>query len=220
MSRALLASVFAVVVICCSACGSAPNPASSSSSAPSPATTAAASTSALGQAATSNPGSTPAPIPAETPWTFTSLEYPYSMALPEGWHAGAAIVKWDGVTQPGYDESSVDKFGGPVSASAFAFAGPTTMDLNAFATDRIAATYRDHGDTCKDPLEVKEDTRVGADPAVFLAWNCGILINQVVVIHRGVGFSMVIRDLRVHAATDATDRRLLDTLLAGVTFSN
>jgi hypothetical protein len=157
--------------------------------------------------------------PPETPSLFTSTQYPYSVMLPYGWHAGAAIAKWDGVSQPGSTEPTVDKFGGSASASAFAMAAATNLDLTDLVKDRIAANFRDHGDTCpKEAPDVNQPTTVGDDPAVFLAWNCGILINMVITVHDGLAFLMVMRDVQVHAATDPADRALLDALVSGVRF--
>jgi hypothetical protein len=153
-----------------------------------------------------------------TPSSFTSPLYGYRLTLPAGWTAAPAILRWDGKTQPGSEEPVVDKFGGPRSASAFAFAAPVALDLAGFVQDRIAATARDHGDTCPTGPEVDEPIMIDGQPGVFLAWNCGILINLALTVHGGTGFAMTMRDLGVRAATDPTDRALLDTLLASLAF--
>ena len=202
MPKPILVTVAALLVV--AGCSSTPSPSSSVAGTAS---------------ATAVPNATSKP--AETPSLFTSVQYPYSLMLPPGWHAGAAVEKWDGTSQPGSTEPSVDKFGGSASASAFAMAAETELDLPDLVKDRIAANFRDHGDTCPvETPDVNEPTTVGDDPAAFLAWNCGILINMVVTVHDGLAFLMVMRDTQVHASTDLADRALLDTLLSGVRFSS
>ena len=236
-----LVALVAVLVVIAGCSAAASPPAGAPTSAAAPLVTATASSITVPTAAP-----TTAPAPAETPSTFASVVYPYSIALPAGWHAGAALLKWDGVSQPGHEEPTVDKFGGPISASVWAFAGSTKLDLKGFVKDRIAANFRDHADTCNAAADVTEPVKVGDDAAILLAWDCGILIiygfvvsqsaldfwlivlislalgiliNQVVLVHDGIAFAIAMRDLQVHAATDPADRAALDTLLAGITFS-
>ena len=52
---------------------------------------------------------------------------------------------------------------------------------------------------------------------MLLSWDCGILINQALLIRDGTGFVFVMSDPGVQAATDATDRALLEGLLDSVT---
>ena len=212
MSNQRLLSIVALVALCgCSgpSGGSAAPPAGAG-------VTPSAGSSSLIVAATPRPASTAAA--AATPSTFTSPLYGYRLTLPAGWAAGAAVLRWDGLSQPGYEEPVVDKFGGPPSASAFAFAGSVTSGLDAFVQDRIKANARDHGDTCPTTPEVNEPIQIGGQPGVFLAWNCGILINQAVTVHDGVGFAMTMRDMDVQAATNSEDRAILEALLDSVVF--
>ena len=204
----VLAFVALLAVAACS--GSSVGPAS-------PPTGAAAASQAPSVAAATS-GPSPTAAAAETPSSFTSPLYGYSLTLPPGWRAGPAVFRWDGKTAAGHEEPEVDKFGGPPSATAWAFAGPVTLDLAGFVQDRIDANVRDHGDTCPAPPEVNEPIQIGGEPGVFLAWNCGILINQAVIVHQGVGFCMVMRDRAVQAATDAGDRAIHKTLLDSVVF--
>jgi len=181
-------------------------------------TTPSAGASAPPSVAAATPGPTSTTTAAETPSSFTSPLYGYSLTLPAGWRAGAAMTRWDGTSQPGYEDLAVDKFGGPVSASAFAFAAPVTFDLDAFVQDRINANARDHGDTCPPTPEVNEPIEIGGEQGVFLAWNCGILINQAVIVHKGLGFAMTMRDRDLKAATNPADRAILEALLDSVIF--
>jgi hypothetical protein len=179
-------------------------------------------------AATSTPATapvTPAPRTAssagpnavETPSTFTSLLYRYSLTLPAGWHAGPAMLRWDGASAPGNEDAAVDRFGGPSTASAFVFAGPTAVDLDTLVKNTITWTVRDHGDTCTERTpEVREPIEIGGEPGTFLAWNCGILINHAITVHDGMAFTMVMRDPGVPAASDPTDRALLQELVDSV----
>ena len=160
------------------------------------------------------------PVPAAaTSSTFTSLLYDYSITLPAGWSAAAAMIHWDGASAPGNSDGSVDKLIGPQDLSAFAFAGPTALDLDAFVEDTIAWTIRDHGDTCPERTpQARERIMIGGQPGIFLAWACGILINQVITVHAGTAFTMVMRDPGVPTATDPQDRAILEELLDSVVF--
>jgi hypothetical protein len=204
-----IASLLSTVVIA-AAC-SAPA-AQGTAGPPSAAPTSAAS--AAPPSTTVTPAATPS-----GPTTFTSLLYKYTVTVPEGWTTSAALLPWDGVSQPGHEQAEVDKFVPPSSnAMAWGFAGPVSMGLNAFVQDRIKATARDHGDTCPTGPEVNEPVAIGNENGVFLAWDCGILINEAQAIRDGIAYVFVMRDLDVHAATDPTDRALLQALLDSVQF--
>jgi hypothetical protein len=205
--KPVLTFVALVAVAACS------GPSASPSSAPASAAVTAAASQAPSVAV-----ATPTTSVAASPSTFTSPLYGYTLTLPAGWSAGAAIFRWDGRSAAGHEEPEVDKFGGPPSASAWAFAAPVKLDLDGFVQDRIEANAREHGDTCPATPEVNEPIQIGGEPGVFLAWNCGILINQALIVHEGIGFCMLLRDLKVQAATDDADRALLEDLLNSVTF--
>jgi hypothetical protein len=156
---------------------------------------------------------------AASPVTFTSPLYGYTITLPPDWAVGAAILRWDGRSAPGHEEPTVDKFGGPPSASAWANAAPVTVDLDRFVKDNIAWTVRDHGDTCPATAPEKtEPIKIGGETGTLLSWDCGILINQALLVRNGTGYVFVMRDLAVQAATDPADRALLESLLNAVTF--
>jgi hypothetical protein len=205
-SKLVLSFVALVFVAACS--GSSVTPSSPPVTAPS-----AASEPPSAVAATPGP-----PWAAPTPVTFTSPLYAYSVTLPAGWNVGAAMLRWDGASAPSSDASQVDKFASPGPLSVFGFAAPLKSDLDAFVKDNIAWVVRDHGDTC--PARTPENTervKIGGEDGVLLSWDCGILINQALLIHRGNGYVFVMRDPDVHAATDANDRAILDALLGSVT---
>jgi len=150
------------------------------------------------------------------PTAFTSPLYGYTATIPAGWAVAPAVLRWDGKNQPGPD-ADTDKFGGPDQITLFAFAGSFTGDLDAFVTDRIAATHRDHSDTC--PIakpDVNQPFQIGGQAWVLLAWDCGGLINQAVTVHKGVAYSFVFRDLAIKAATDPADDRLFQSILQSV----
>ena len=152
------------------------------------------------------------------PTSFASPLYGYRLTLPPGWIAAAAIIPWDGVRQPGPD-ADVDKFAGPAELSAFGFAGPTSLDLDALVADRIAANARDHADTCPaDALEVNEPIVVGEEEGVLLGWDCGALINQAVAVHAGVAYAFTFRDLSISTSRDPADGALFRTILDSVAF--
>ena len=153
-----------------------------------------------------------------SPVAFTSPFYGYTVTLPGGWTATAATAKWDGNGAPGHDDPQVDRFGGAPSATIFSFAAPTDEVLAAYAKDIIQRNATFHGDTCPPAPEVTEPIKVGTDPGTFIGFDCGLLINIAVVVHDGIGHEFVMRDLSVHAATDANDRSLLNEVLAMVRF--
>lgn len=168
------------------------------------------------QAATPAATAKPA-VTAASSVTFTSPLYGYTITLPVGWAAGAAMLPWDGKSAPSHDDPTVDKFGGPPSATAWAHAAPVTVDLDRFVQDNIAWTLRDHGDTCPATAPEKtEPIEIGGEPGMLLSWNCGILINQALLVRDGAGFVFVMRDFAVPAATDPADRALFESLLNAV----
>jgi hypothetical protein len=168
-------------------------------------------------AALATPGVTLSPPPAPTPVTFTSPLYSYSLTLPAGWSVAAATLPWDSASAPGNDASSVDKFVSPATVSTFGFAGPVATDMAKFVKDTIAWTVRDHGDTCPATApEATEPIQIGGEGGMLLSWDCGILINQALLLRDGTGFVFVMRDPGVQAATDATDRALLEDLMNSV----
>lgn len=165
-------------------------------------------------AATVKPAAT-----ATSPATFTSPLYGYTITLPPDWAAGAAMLPWDGKSAPGHEEPTVDKFGGPQSATAWAQAAPVTVDLDRFVNDTIAWTVRDHGDTCPATAPEKtEPIEIGGEAGTLLSWDCGILINQALLVRNGTGYVFVMRDFAVPAATDPADRALFESLLNAVSF--
>ena len=208
MSKKLALCFAALVVAACS--GSSLSP----SSAP-----ASATTSAPGSAQPSSAAPTlGSPSAAPSPIAFDSPLYHYSITLPSGWGVGAAMLRWDGASAPGSDDRSVDKFASLATVSLFGYAGPVKSDLDQFVKDEIGWTGRDHADTC--PTRVPTTTeaiQIGGKPGKLLTWDCGILIDQALVVSRRTGFVFVMRDPGVHATTDAADLALLHQLLDSVT---
>jgi hypothetical protein len=208
--KPVLFFVALVIVAACS--GSSASPSSAPASVP---VTAAASQPPSAAVATA--GLTLSPATASTPVTFTSLLYGYSITLPAGWNVGPAMLRWDGASAPGNDDGTVDKFVSPATVSTFSYSAPVKVDLDTFVKDNIAWTVRDHGDTCPATApQTTEPIQIGGEAGMLLSWNCGILINQALVIRNGTGFVFVMRDPGVQAATDATDRALLEDLLNSV----
>ena len=211
MSRTLVMSVSALIAIAACA-GPGATPAS-------PAATAAVSQAPSIAVATAPV--TVAPPTVATPVSFTSPLYHYSVTLPARWSVGPALLPWDGASAPGHDDASVDRFDSPATVSAWGFAGPATVDLDRFVAENIAWTVRDHGDTCpaRTP-ETNEPIQIGGKAGILLSWNCGILINQALLIREGTGFVFVMRDPNVPAETDPDDRAILESLLDSVIFAD
>ena len=215
VSRRLVLSFVTLLAI-----GACAGPGATPSSAPANAA-ATIATSQAPSAAVATPRATPASSTAATPVNFTSLLYGYSITLPAGWNVGAAMLRWDGASSPGHDNGSVDKFVSPATVSAWGYAGQVTVDLDQFVANNIAWLVRDHGDTCPATApETTEPIQIGGEAGVLLSWNCGILINEALIIRKGRGFVFVMRDLGVQAATDPEDRAILGSLLDSVTFAD
>jgi hypothetical protein len=163
--------------------------------------------------------SSSAPSVAPSPASFTSTTYGYSLMLPGGWKAIQATAVWDGNGSGGSFSAPVfDQFASPAALSAAAFAAPTTQDLASYVKERIAANAADHGDTCPPVPDVNGPIEIGGKPGMLLGWNCGILINQAVTVHGGIGYLFGLRDPAIHAASDPADREALLELLGSVSF--
>jgi len=209
---ALVAGVAVAVVIAGCSGGGAPTTAAAPSASSTPAVT-------LAPTATPAPSAvaTPKPTQPSLPTVFTSPLYHYSVVLPGGWTAKPATVAWDGNYQYGHGEPENDSLIQTTSTRIVSvMAAPTKLGLAAYAADRIAATFRDHGDTCPAKPEVIEPTKVGGVDATFVAWNCGILINMTVVVDNGVGYVFGMRDPSIAGATDAAAREAFDSILSAV----
>jgi len=155
--------------------------------------------------------------PTASPVTFTSPFYGYTLKLPAGWSATPATKAWDGKGAPGSEDPVVDKFQGPGLKTVHAFAAPISLDLAAYRDQVIARNAQLHGE-CPPQPDSLESTSVASDPATFIAWNCGILINLVVGRHGDQGFQFLFRDPDLHQASDATDRSTFESILDTVSF--
>ena len=155
--------------------------------------------------------------PTASPVTFTSPLYGYTVTLPAGWSATPATKVWDGQGAPGSEDPAVDKFHGARLTTVHALVAPTSLDLSAYGDDVIARVAQLHAE-CPPTPESVESTTVGSDPAMFIAWNCGILVNLVVGLHGDEGYQFVFRDPSLHEATDATDRSTFESMLDTVSF--
>jgi hypothetical protein len=160
--------------------------------------------------------SSPSPASPAGPTRFTSPLYGYSITLPAGWLSAPALLRWDGVNQPGPD-AETDKFDGPDQLTMFGFAGPFEGDLPAFVGDRIAANARDHADTCpRATPDINEPLQVGDQAWALLGWNCGALIYQAVTVRAGVAFAFTFRDLAIAVADDPADRAVFLSILDSI----
>jgi hypothetical protein len=150
------------------------------------------------------------------PTSFTSPLYGYSLTVPTGWSNTPATKVWDGTGSSSGDPSN-DRWGS-AGDSMWGHTEPFTGDRGAFADEQVAATVEFHSDTCPDPPEVTEEVTIGGQPGTFLAWDCGILINEAVTVRDGVGYLFGYRDPGVHAATDPADRAIFLELLNSLRF--
>ncbi|MEA2538050.1 MAG: hypothetical protein QOF11_2284 [Chloroflexota bacterium] len=167
------------------------------------------------------PGSTPTATkagPSASPTSFTSKTYGYSLTVPAGWTVMQASAAWDGKGAPFHDVPEADQFVGPAAASAWFFGAPTTKDLKAKVNESIAANAASHGNTCPAVPDVQDPIQIGSEPGVLLGYNCGILINSGITVHKGIAYLFGFRDPAVHAATDPADRAAFLELLKSVQF--
>jgi hypothetical protein len=166
------------------------------------------------------PGGGPTASPGPPPNVFRSPLYGYSVAVPAGWSAVSATTRWDGQSAPSQGPN-VDQISG-VHLIALGIAGPFSGDLTAYVQDRIAATARDHADTCPpNALQSNRPISIGGQPGVLLTFNCGALIDQAITVHGGVGYDFTLRDLAFAGTLDPTDlasfRSMLDSLVFPLT---
>ena len=163
------------------------------------------------------PGGTPRSSPAPTPTVFRSPLYRYSIVVPTGWSAAPATTLWDGESQPSLGPN-VDQLAGP-HLTMFGYAGPFGGDLTAFVQDRIAATARDHSDTCpSNALQLDQPTTIGGEAGVLLGLDCGARIDQAITVHDGVGYAFTIRDTAFSPTLDPTDFASAQSMLNSLIF--
>ena len=170
----------------------------------------------------SSPSASAGPIPTSSapssPKPFTSSRYGYSLTLPAGWTVSAATATWDGTGMPGPEDGTADWFFSGQSASSWVQAAPTKSDLQTYETERLAGQLRDHGDTCPKaatPVD-RENITIGGSPAVFLAFDCGLLINLALTVQNGIGYAFTFKDDGIPTATDSQDRAVFDSILESV----
>ena len=208
-----------VLVACTSASPAAPSSAPAVTAAPSIAVTASPVASVI--AATPAPA-TPAPStaasPAAGPTSFTSPIYGYSLTVPAGWKVIPATAAWDGTGAPFHDVPEADQFIAPGGESAWFFGAPTTKDLAGRVKESIAANAAAHGNTCPAVPEINDPIKIGSEPGRLLGYNCGILINNGLSVHKGVAYQFGFRDTSIHAATYPPDRAVFLALLASVKY--
>jgi hypothetical protein len=166
-------------------------------------------------ASASDSGAAAAP---STPVVFASTLYPYSITLPIGWVPLPAVTTWDGKSAAAIDDAAVDAFGPARAPVAFGSAARTTSPLATWVADGIAASFRDHSDTCPQTPDSTEPIMIGGQPGTLVAWNCGILINTAFTVVNGYGYRFGFRDPSVQAATNPADKALFTTLLGSVVF--
>ena len=163
------------------------------------------------------PGGGPASSPTATPNVFRSPLYSYSIVVPTAWSATPATTRWDGVSAPSLGPN-VDQVAGP-HLIALGYAGPYAGNLTAFVQDQIAATARDHSDTCpSNALQVNQPTTIGGQAGVLLGFNCGARIDQIITVHDGVGYAFTIRDAAFSPTLDPTDFATAQSMLDSLTF--
>jgi hypothetical protein len=159
--------------------------------------------------------------PPSSPKQFTSSRYHYSLTLPAGWSTSAATATWDGTGMPGPEDGIADWFFGGGTMSSWAQAAPTSSDLQTYVAQRLAGNLQTHGDTCPSAATpvAREPISIGGSPAVFLAFDCGPLINIAVTVQNGIGYAFTFKDDGIHSATNSQDRAVFQTILDSVVFA-
>lgn len=221
IGRAAAALAVTLILVACTS-GSPSVAPSSPTAAPSVAASIAATPSPVASAAATAKPATPAPStaasPAAGPTIFTSPIYRYSLTVPAGWTVIPATAAWDGTGAPFHDVPEADQFIAPGGESAWFFGAPTTKDLAGRVKESIAANAAAHGNTCPAVPEINDPIKIGSEPGRLLGYNCGILINNGLSVHKGVAYLFGFRDTSVHAATDPADRAAFLALLASVQY--
>jgi hypothetical protein len=167
-------------------------------------------------AATPDPAAEPS-APAG-PTSFTSTIYGYSLTMPAAWRAIQATAAWDGKGAPFHDVPEADQFISPTPASAWFFGAPTTKDLAGRVKESIAANAKDHGAQCPAVPNFNDPIEIGGEPGVLLGYDCGILINNAITVHKGNVYMFGFRDPAIHAASYPGDRAIFLELLKSVRF--
>jgi hypothetical protein len=163
------------------------------------------------------PGGGPTSSPTPTPTVFRSPFYGYSIVVPTGWSATPATTRWDGVSAPSLGPN-VDQVAGP-HLIVLGYAGPYAGNLTAFVQEQIAASARDHSDTCpSNALQLNEPTTIGGEAGVLLGLNCGARIDQAITVHDGVGYAFTIRDAAFSPTLDPQDLAIVQSMLDSLTF--
>jgi len=151
--------------------------------------------------------------------TFTSATYGYTLTLPAAWTPRPALDKWGGEEELDGTSVLADIFGQPSeSRGMFAVAAPWKRDLRSYEKFLIAFNAHYHGDYCPQRPNARRLVTVGGQPGVLLAYDCGILVNNVGTVHDGVGYIFVFVDRSVAAATDPTDYATFQDVLRSVRF--
>jgi hypothetical protein len=163
------------------------------------------------------PGGGPTSSPTPTPNLFRSPLYGYSIVVPTGWSATPATARWDGVTAPSLGPN-VDQVAGR-HLIVLGYAGPFAGNLTAFVQDQIAASERDHSDTCpSNAVQLNQPTTISGQPGVLLGLNCGARIDQVITVHDGVGYAFTIRDAAFSPTLDPADFATAQSMLDALSF--
>ena len=164
---------------------------------------------------TSSASLSPTPSAQPTSTAYTSSLYGYSLRLPAGWEVVPATVRWDGISDPGHDEPTVDQMSGPSTAVAWAFSTPpVTKDLQTYASDRMVADAAVH--PCPKTPSKTDTITIDGQPGLLLSRDCGILVLTALTIHRGAGFLFYLQDSDIHSASDPADEATFASLLASV----
>jgi hypothetical protein len=163
------------------------------------------------------PGGSTTASPAPASDVFRSPLYGYSIVVPTGWSATPATTLWDGRSAPSLGPD-VDQIAGP-HLIVLGYAGPFAGDLTAFVQEQIAASARDHSDTCpSNALQLEQPTTIGGQPGVLLGFNCGARIDQAITVHDGVGYAFTIRDTAFSPTLDPTDLASVQSMLESLIF--
>ena len=156
-----------------------------------------------------------------TPTAFTSQAYGYSLTVPARWSTRQAYVKWDGKSELDGTATEADIIGQPgETRGVWAAAAPTKLNLAAETAFAIKWNTDLHGDYCPRRPTMRTRVLVGHQPGVLLAYNCGILVNTAVTVHRGVEYWFSFVDHGVAAASDPADHAMFMRILSSIQLPN
>jgi hypothetical protein len=171
--------------------------------------------------AQSSPAETPAA--SRSPEQLISALYRYALGLPDGWLViTQAVAPWDGTGSPDHNGPDVDQYLGPKGTFGWAYAAPTSANLDEYVAEQSKAAAAAH--PCPDTPETNESLVIGGEPARLTTMHCpadgGILVLTAYVVRNGTGFVFALQDPDGGPAAEPATKTAFEGFLANVSFGD